>query len=84
MWPLRSALASWRRANPLGAWENALDELFHVEDGKELQGALVKAVNDIHERLSILTSGHEGCPLPTNAAELQVWWSLPPPPHSDS
>jgi dTMP kinase len=84
MWPLRSALASWRRANPLSAWENALDELFHVEDGKELQGALVKAVNDIHERLSILTSGHEGCPLPTNAAELQVWWSLPPPPHSDS
>ena len=51
---------------------------------KTLATGLQKAVFDVHERLKILTSGHEGCPLPTNAAELTVWWSMQPPNHSDS
>ena len=84
MWPLRSALSSWRRANPSKPWEDALADLFTVNEGKELPSALRKAVYDINQRLGILTSGHEGCPLPETAQELQVWWSMPPPDHSDS
>jgi hypothetical protein len=84
MWPLRSGLSSWRRANPSKPWEDALVELFNVDEGKELPSALRKAVYDINQRLGILTSGHEGCPLPETAQELQVWWSMPPPAHSDS
>ena len=84
MWPLRTQLASWRRANPGAEWTQALHDVFSVEEGKSLSSSLQKAVNDVHERLQILTSGHEGCPLPTNAAELTVWWSMQPPNHSDS
>jgi dTMP kinase len=84
MWPLRTQLASWRRANPDAEWTQALHDVFAVEEGKSLSSNLQKAVGDVHERLTILTSGHEGCPLPTNAAELTVWWSMQPPNHSDS
>ena len=84
MWPLRTQLASWRRANPDAEWTQALRDVFAVEEGKSLSSSLQKAVADVHERLQILTSGHEGCPLPTNAAELTVWWSMQPPNHSDS
>ena len=84
MWPLRNALASWRRANPDASWSNALEAIFAVEEGKGLSSTLRKAILDINQRLSILTSGHEGCPLPQTAAELIVWWSMPPPNHSDS
>ena len=45
---------------------------------------LKKAVHDINQRLAILTSGHDGCPLPSTAQELCAWWSLEPPNHSDS
>ncbi|HJM55558.1 MAG TPA: hypothetical protein QGI72_04860, partial [Poseidonia sp.] len=84
MWPLRSSLASWRRANPDKSWSDALVEILYTEEGKTLTSGLKKAVSDIHQRLSILTSGHEGCPLPTNASELLIWWSNTPPVHSDS
>ena len=84
MWPLRAQLASWRRANPDNDWSTALDELFQVEEGKELSSSLKKAVHDINQRLSILTSGHDGCPLPSTAPELCAWWSLEPPAHSSS
>ena len=84
MWPLRTALASWRRSCPEKTWEEALNDIFKVVDGKELSTQLKKAVDDIHERLAILTSGHDGCPLPENVAELCVWWSMTPPNHSDS
>ena len=84
MWPLRTQLASWRRANRAKPWTAVLDELFHLEEGKELSSQLKKAVHDINQRLSILTSGHEGCPLPQTAQELCAWWSLEPPNHSDS
>ena len=84
MWPLRSALASWRRANPEKNWSLALEDIFSVEEGKNLANVLQQAVHDIHQRLQILTSGHEGCPLPTTAEELAVWWSMQPPSHSDS
>lgn len=84
MWPLRTQLASWRRANKDKAWTEALEDLFHVEEGRSLSAALTKAVHDINQRLTILTSGHEGCPLPETARELCAWWALQPPPHSDS
>ena len=84
MWPLRVQLASWRRAHPEAPWSSALEHLFAVEEGKTLSVNLSKAVHDIHQRLSILTSGHDGCPLPTSPAELTVWWSMDPPAHSDS
>lgn len=84
MWPLRTQLASWRRANREKPWVTVLDELFQVEEGKELPSQLKKAVHDINRRLTILTSGHEGCPLPQTAQELCAWWSLEPPNHSDS
>ena len=84
MWPLRTQLASWRRANQDKAWTAALEEIFHVEEGRELATPLKKAVHDINQRLAILTSGHDGCPLPNTAQELCAWWSLEPPNHSDS
>lgn len=84
MWPLRPHLASWRRAHPSAPWEQALEDVFAVEEGKELSTSLTKAVEDIRQRLAILTSGHEGCPLPTTPAELNVWWSMEPPTHSSS
>ena len=84
MWPLRAHLASWRRANPDKAWSTALEDIFHTEEGKTISSGLNKAISDIHQRLSILTSGHQGCPLPTNESELLVWWSNAPPSHSDS
>ena len=49
--------------------KGALSSLFAVEEGKELSSALRKAVQDIHHRLGMLTSGHEGCPLPETAQE---------------
>lgn len=84
MWPLRKQLASWRRANPDAPWTQALDDVFAVGAGNSLSATLQKAVRDVNERLQILTSGHEGCPLPTTAVELTVWWSMKPPNHSDS
>jgi dTMP kinase len=84
MWPLRSALASWRRSNPVRPWEEALADIFETEQGKELTPVLRKAVEDVHHRLAILTSGHEGCPLPSTPAELVVWWSMPPPAQASS
>ena len=84
MWPLRPHLASWRRAHPEAPWSSALENIFSVEEGKTLSVNLKKAVQDIHQRLSILTSGHDGCPLPTTPEELTVWWSMEPPNHSDS
>ncbi len=84
LWPLRSALASWRRANPTSPWSEALSDIFGLDGDRPLSPALAKAVNDVHERLTILTSGHEGCPVPSNAAELDVWWSMDPPAHSSS
>lgn len=84
MWPLRSTLASWRRANPGAPWKQAMGDVLHVEEGKALSPTLTKAVHDVNHRLEILTSGHEGCPIPSTPEELVVWWSLPPPNHSDS
>lgn len=84
VWPLRSALASWRRSHPDAPWEDAMGEVLSVKEGRTLSASLQKAVRDINERLAILSSGHEGCPLPETAEELIVWWSMAPPNHSDS
>lgn len=84
MWPLRSNLASWRRTHPEKDWSEAIRDIFEVDEGRSIPSTLQKAVADIHERLGVLTSGHDGCPIPTDAAELAVWWSMQPPNHSDS
>ena len=61
-----------------------MGDVLSVEEGRTLSASLQKAVRDINERLAILSSGHEGCPLPETAEELIVWWSMAPPNHSDS
>jgi hypothetical protein len=80
MWPLRTPLSSWRKSNPDKNWEDSLKEIL---DGMH-QGGAKRSVNNIIERLKILTSGHENCPVPEDLEQLLVWWSMPPPDHSSS
>ena len=79
MWPLRPSLASWRRSNPKGEWKDALSEILLVGQEKSPPPAIRKAVANVISRLEMLTSGHEDCPVPQNAEELIVWWSMDPP-----
>ena len=79
MWPLRSALASWRRANPDGEWEDALQEVLMADSEKTPPLAIRKAVSDVQARLEMITSGHKDCPPPESIEELIVWWRTPPP-----
>ena len=79
MWPFRVALSTWRKNNPETPWEKALQEILANSNAQ-----LKKAVENTIERLRILTSGHENCPVPENAEQLLVWWSMPPPDHSSS
>ena len=79
MWPLRSNLASWRRANPSKPWESALRELIVVEKGKQPRPSIRRAISNICKRLEMLSSGHENCPVPSTAEELLAWWETPPP-----
>jgi hypothetical protein len=80
MWPIRTPLSSWRKSNPNKKWEDGLNETLH---GMQ-QGQAKRVVNNIIERLKILTSGHENCPVPENMEQLLIWWSMPPPNHSSS
>ena len=84
LWPLRAAIASWRRANPERDWIHALGDILQRDEGKELPNSMKKNIRDINQRLHILTSGHQGCPIPETADELIVWWSIEPPNHSSS
>jgi hypothetical protein len=79
MWPFRVALSTWRKNNPDSPWEKSLEEILQQNNPQ-----LNKAVENTIERLRILTSGHENCPVPENAEQLLVWWSMPPPDHSSS
>jgi hypothetical protein len=77
LWPLRSSISSWRRANPKGNWENALEEI--LSNSKIPAYQIKKSINDVFERLNILTSGHDNCPIPSTKEELIIWWKTPPP-----
>ena len=53
LWPLRSSISSWRRANPKGDWENALNDILSSPKIPAYQ--LKKSLNDVFARLAILT-----------------------------
>ena len=86
LWPLLSELSSWRRRYPSAGWKKSLSEIVQKTGpnaGKKLSSALQRAVDATLDRLKLLTSGHIGCPAPTNVDELLVWWSTEPPAESD-
>ena len=72
--------SKFRKSNPNKKWEDGLYEILHSMQ----QGQAKKTVENIIERLKILTSGHENCPVPENSEQLLIWWSMPPPDHSSS
>ena len=77
MWPFRVALSRWRKNNPNAAWEQALEAILQHRNAQ-----VATAIENSIQRLRILTSGHENCPIPQNADQLMVWWSTPPPDYS--
>jgi|TARA_B100001564_G_scaffold351136_1_gene356559 dTMP kinase len=79
MWPLRTQLASWRRANPKANWSHALSAIASPEDGRTPPPVVRKGLEDIMKRLHMLSSGHEHCPVPNSVEELLAWWQIPPP-----
>ena len=79
MWPLRTQLASWRRANPKANWSHALSAIASPEDGRTPPPVVRKGLEDIMKRLHMLSSGHERCPVPNSVEELLAWWQIPPP-----
>ena len=79
MWPLRAALSSWRRANPDGKWEDSLGEIILETDEKKVPLQIRKAVQNVIQRLHLISSGHAECPVPQNEEELLVWWATEPP-----
>ncbi len=79
MWPLRTALSSWRRANPEGEWEDALKEIIQETEGKKVPLNIRKSVKFVIQRLHLISSGHANCPVPQNEDELLVWWATKPP-----
>ena len=79
MWPLRVALASWRRSNPESDWANALSEIIQSTEEKKVPLQIRNAVEHVIERLNLISSGHAECPVPQNEDELVIWWSIEPP-----
>ena len=79
MWPLRTSISSWRRANPNSEWEICLEEIIQKNPAKLPAYQLKKCIKDVIERLVILTSGHRECPVPSSIEELIVWWKTLPP-----
>ena len=79
MWPLRTSISSWRRANPNSEWEICLEEIIQKNPAKLPAYQLKKCIKDVIERLVILTSGHRECPVPSSVEELIVWWKTLPP-----
>ena len=79
MWPLRTSISSWRRANPNSEWEICLEEIIQKNPAKLPAYQLKKCIKDVTERLVILTSGHRECPVPSSIEELIVWWKTLPP-----
>ena len=79
MWPLRIALASWRRSNPESDWANALSEIIQSTEDKKAPLHIRNAVKHVIERLTLISSGHAECPVPKSEEELVIWWSIEPP-----
>ena len=79
MWPLRTALASWRRSNPNRDWTDALKEILRDGDEKRPPPSTRRAVTAVMARLNLISSGHTECPVPKNEEELMIWWSMEPP-----
>ena len=79
MWPLRIALASWRRSNPESDWANALSDIIQSTEEKKVPLQIRNAVKHVIERLNLISSGHAECPVPQNEEELVIWWSIEPP-----
>ncbi|MBT4066575.1 MAG: dTMP kinase [Euryarchaeota archaeon] len=79
MWPLRTALTSWRRSNPESLWEDALKEILLAESDKNAPLQIRNAVKSILNRLHLISSGHADCPVPKNESELLIWWAVKPP-----
>ena len=79
MWPLRAALASWRRSNPEGHWKDALNDVIQATEEKRTPLQIRNAVEFVIERLRLISSGHAKCPVPKNETELLIWWAVKPP-----
>ena len=79
MWPLRAALASWRRSNQDSDWTDALKEIISDKDSKKVPLTVRKAISNVMKRLELISSGHAECPVPKNDSELLVWWATEPP-----
>ena len=79
MWPLRSALASWRRSNPDTDWKNALEDIIIEKEDKKIPLQIRRAVKNVFERLHLISSGHAECPVPSSDEELLIWWATEPP-----
>ena len=82
LWPALTEIATWRRKNPSADWKKALPTIFHktgVNAGKALPISLKAKLEAIIARLELLTSGHVGCPCPSDLEQLLVWWATKPP-----
>ena len=84
LWPLRSEFSTWRRMNPDGDWDNALQEISGNTKSDKPSANFLEKLSSVYQRLEMLTSGHEGCPVPSNFEELALWWSTPPPQNHSS
>ena len=82
IWPLLDPISKWRRKNPSASWKKALSVIVQKTGpnaGKKPSPQLQKDIDATIDRLTLLTSGHIGCPAPTNVDELLIWWSTKPP-----
>jgi hypothetical protein len=68
VWPLKEALAKWRKKNPRTHIRFAMGQI--VRSGKHTS-ALISTI----ERITILGSGSDLFPAPSNEDELIQWWS---------
>ena len=78
LWPMRQALASWRRLKPEAEWKDALEDLIS-EPGNRSASEIRRSLQQVIKRLGILSSGHAGCPIPQSIEQLLIWWRTPPP-----
>ena len=79
MWPLRTLLARWRRANPNASWSKAMEEIIYDGDKGKVTNSTKKRVSFVFERLKLISSGHAECPVPKSVEELTMWWATEPP-----
>ena len=70
--------------NSDGEWDNALQEISGNAKSDKPSANFLEKLSSVYQRLEMLTSGHEGCPVPSNFEELALWWSTPPPQNHSS